>query len=253
MVNGSGSTKGAMYLRVVLILVSISAQTSDALISSRQISTRRRITGSLPRNAHHDFRQSTAAAESKATTPIFSREELDDFARSQGLEITLSTLGPGFRSTARSLQNRTEIMGYVEGFSRGKILHLDKMEVFSKAVKSARQNNPQFTGGGTILGVGLLMGYVCLLHGKAAGCQTAEFLAIDDEDYQHKRLVRYYTTAGMDIVKYVGDDFRDIPDRMVWGGCGTLLRKDIGSLMTFWSSILSRSVEKNKAKSLGKP
>jgi hypothetical protein len=179
--------------------------------------------------------------------PIWTEEELLKYAVDQGLEITLSTLGPGFRSTVRSLQNRTEILGYVEGFTRGNILHLDKMEVFKKVVKNTRLHNEKFTGGGTGLGVGLLMGYLCLLQGADAGCRTAEFLAIDDEDFQHKRLVRYYTTAGMDVIKYVGDGFRDIPDRLVWGGCGTLLRKDVDSLLLYWSSILTRSVEKKKA------
>ncbi|GKY97257.1 hypothetical protein MPSEU_000684100 [Mayamaea pseudoterrestris] len=175
---------------------------------------------------------------------LFTKEQLHEFAHNQGLEITLTTFGPGFRSTARSLKNRTEILGYVEGFTRGNILHLDKMEVFRKIVKRERMNNLQFTGGGTSLGVGLLMGYLCVLHGREAGCKSAEFLAIDDDDFLHKRLVRYYSAAGMDVVKYVGDDFRDIPDRMVWGGCGTLMRKDIAALLAFWSSILARSVER---------
>ena len=195
-------------------------------------------------------RSTSQPRSEQSTIPILTRDELEDFARDQGLEITLTTLGPGFRSTARSLHNRTEILGYVEGFTRGNILHLDKMEVFSKVVKTVRRENPQFTGGGTSLGVGLLMGYVCLLHGQQANCKSAEFLAIDDDDFLHKRLVRYYSAAGMDIIKYVGDDFFDIPDRMVWGGCGTLMRKDVDDLLRFWSSVMAKSLEKKRNRQL---
>ena len=137
-------------------------------------------------------------------------------------------------------------MGYVEGFVRpgSRLLHLDKMEVFRKITKQARAENPdEFKGGGTVLGVGLLLGYLCLLHGQEQGCTTAEFLAIDDEDFQHKRLVRYYRQAGFDLIKYVGDDLASIPDRLVWGGCGTLLRKDIPFLLQKWTRIMERSVE----------
>ena len=65
------------------------------------------------------------------------------------------------------------------------------MEVFSPMIRQARRDpDSEFKGGGTWLGVGLLMGYLCLLHGQDQGnCQEAEFLAIDDEDLQHKRCV----------------------------------------------------------------
>lgn len=92
-----------------------------------------------------------------------------EFASEQGVEISLSTLGPGYRAVARAKHNSTLILGYVEGFLRpsGKVLHLDKMEVFRKIVLRARAENPdKFKQGGTVFGVGLLMGYVCLLYGK---------------------------------------------------------------------------------------
>lgn len=94
------------------------------------------------------------------------------------------------------------------------------------------------------MGVGLLLGYLCLLHGKECGCQYSEFLAIDDEDKQHKRLVRYYKHAGYDFVRYVGEDYTSILDRLVWGGCGSLLRQDIEFLLKYWTRILEESKSK---------
>lgn len=175
---------------------------------------------------------------------------MEDYASRQGVVLSLTTLGPGYRALARSKHNTTLIMGYVEGFVRpspgnnNKLLHLDKMEVFRKIVKRARTENPdEFKGGGTNLGVGLLLGYLCLLHAQEQGCVTAEFLAIDDEEFQHKRLVRYYKSSGFDVIKYVGDDWTDIPDRLMWGGCGTLLRQDINVLLSKWTRLMERSLE----------
>lgn len=185
----------------------------------------------------------------KSTAPKvvpWTEEKLEEYALKQGVVISLTKLGPAYRALARSKHNTTQIMGYVEGFIRpgNKLLHLDKMEVFRKIIKTARRENPdEFKGGGTVLGVGLLLGYLCLLHGQGEGCGVAEFLAIDDEDFQHKRLVRYYTSSGFDVIRYVGNDFRDIPDRMVWGGCGTLLRQEIPLLLEKWTQRLERSLE----------
>lgn len=185
-------------------------------------------------------------SSSSSSSSWWTQAQLEDYASNQGVVLSLTTLGPGYRAVARSKHNKTQILGYIEGFVRptGRLLHVDKMEVFRAMVKRARQENPdEFRGGGTVLGVGLLIGYLCMLHGDAQGCRTAEFLAIDDEDFQHKRLVRYYKQAGFDFVKYVGDDFAGIPDRLVWGGCGTLLRKDIPFLLESWTRLMQKSLE----------
>jgi len=79
--------------------------------------------------------------------------------------------------------------------------------------------------------------------GLDKGCTTAEFLAIDDEDHQHARLVRYYKRLGLNIVKYVGDDFKDIPDRLVWGGCGTLMNGDIELILNKWTPTVVSSLQ----------
>lgn len=121
----------------------------------------------------------------------------------------------------------------------GKILHVDKCEVWKKALTKAKQTNPTgFKSGGQIFGVSLLLGYTCMLHGKENNCQIAEFLAIDDEEYQHKRLVRFFTRVGFKKIRYVGEDLKDVPDRLVWGGCGTLMNREIDDLLERWSKVL---------------
>lgn len=130
------------------------------------------------------------------------------------------------------------------------------MEVFNKQIQLARVTQPtQFRNGGTILGVGLLLGYLCVLDYVNSNSNKnnlmTEFLAIDDETYQHQRLVKYYTTAGFKIIKYVGDDFGDVPDRLIWGGCGTLLRQNCIELLQKWTKLMERSISKRKRKATG--
>eukprot|EP00980_Cylindrotheca_fusiformis_P015069 scaffold4157_cov136-Cylindrotheca_fusiformis.AAC.19 len=202
--------------------------------------------GLLPLHA-----ESTNAEDPTDTHELqWTMEELDDQAEKSGVILSWSTFGPGYRAVARAKHDESLVMGYVEGFVRpaGEILHLDKMEVWKKMVKRARNEAPAMDFGGFAAGIGLLLGYRCLLHGIEKGCTTAEFLAIDDEEFQHKRLVRYYKQFGFQVVKYVGEDIQDIPDRLVWGGCGTLMREDIQVLQKGFSSKLSLMRKRQKLK-----
>jgi len=104
------------------------------------------------------------------------------------------------------------------------ILHLDAMRVSSP---------PGLANTGT-LGLGLLLGCAGLCYGLERGCGQADFLAIDDEDFQHKRLVKYYRILGLSEVRYVGGELKDVPDRMTWGGVGTLMRGDIAEVLGKW-------------------
>jgi len=102
------------------------------------------------------------------------------------------------------------------------------------------ENPNGFKNGAPAFGISLLLGYICLLNGRKQGCSTAEFLAIDDEEFQHKRLVKFFNLAGFKTIRYVGDDLQNIPDRLVWGGCGTLMNEKIDNLLARWNKILSR-------------
>ena len=77
----------------------------------------------------------------------------------------------------------------------------------------------------------------------------AEFLAIDDEEKQHKRLVRYYRQVGFQVVKYVGDGFQDIPDRLIWGGAGTLMNGNINTFCEKWTNLM-KSLQERRMKKL---
>lgn len=194
----------------------------------------------------------TKSADTATEVSIWTEAELMEFASQQGILLSLSTLGPGYRAIARAKHNESLVLGYVEGFLRpgGTILHLDKMEVFRKMVVKAKSENPtEFSQGGTVFGIGLLMGYICLLYGRDNGYTVGEFLAIDDEERQHRKLVEFYKRSGFEIVRYVGDGIGDIPDRMLWGGCGTLMRQDIDILLQRWTLLLKNSRANKQQKS----
>jgi hypothetical protein len=202
--------------------------------------------------------------ETDKNSRIWTRSQLDVFAAQEEVVLSVSTIGPIFRAVARAQHNTSLVLGYVEGGIRppsllnptAQILHFDSMRVFSKMIQQTRQENSSFRNGGTILGVGLLLGYLCCLHfidttGKSSLEEmTAEFLAIDDEARQHERLVKYYRTSGFQVIKYVGDDWKDIPDRLVWGGCGTLLRQNVRTLLEKWTFLMQRSQSRKHRASL---
>jgi hypothetical protein len=234
--------KISLFDKIVVALMSVFlvAQTTEAF-SPIDLRSEAPINQDMQRSLA--LYKDTNFEDMRTSTSPWTLQQLDDYADSVNVTLSWSTLGPGFRVVARAAHNESLILGYVEGFVRplGQILHLDKMEVFQPMVKKARRELPDnaLNFGGVSFGLGLVMGYRCLLHGHLQGCSVAEFLAIDDEAFQHKRLVRYYQRAGFQIVKYVGDDFKDIPDRMVWGGCGTLMREDMDVLSYKWTQLLA--------------
>ncbi len=210
-------------------------------------------------------------ARTRTTTSSGSTNDINNKNDSNSNTVMLPS-SPTPTANDNDMNNITSsslLLGYVEGFIRptqaipflsslSLILHLDKMEVFQKQIQLARRDTTiPFRNGGTILGVGLLMGYLCILDyvnhqipaTKQDSCMT-EFLAIDDETYQHQRLVKYYTTAGFRTIKYVGGDWGDVPDRLIWGGCGTLLRQNCIVLLQKWTKLMERSVSKRRTKTI---
>jgi hypothetical protein len=203
---------------------------------------------------------------------FYTSDEFQVFAADQGITISRSNLGPAFRFIARTVvppadnlasnahsfpstdqehsneraNDGSISVGYLEGINRSPVLQLDTIRVSKPKLKEARaMTNGSFRGGGSVFGVSLLLGYASVLYGyEECRCPRAEFLAIDDSELQHKRLVKFYSNAGFERVKYVGDGLFDIPDRLVWGGCGTLLRQDCKVLLDRWSKIFDRSKER---------
>jgi len=69
-------------------------------------------------------------------------------------------------------------------------------------------------------------------------------LAIDDGEKQHKRLVRHYKRLGLNVIRYVGEDITNVPDRLIWGGVGTLMNAEIQPLLERWSPTFLGTLQK---------
>ncbi|WP_094556749.1 hypothetical protein [Synechococcus sp. 1G10] len=55
-------------------------------------------------------------------------------------------------------------------------------------------------------------------------CRRAELLAIRDDEHQHRRLVRYFRRLGFEPLRELGAGVLDLPQRLIWGGSGLLMR-----------------------------
>ena len=65
----------------------------------------------------------------------------------------------------------------------------------------------------------------------AFGNTRAQLLCIRDDERQHRSLVRFYRRLGFRTLREVGDDIKSIPDRLVWGGDGTIMEIDIERML----------------------
>jgi len=173
-----------------------------------------------------------------------TQEQVIEYAKHHGISLSVSSFGLAFRSTARATKNADLILGYCEGFFRptGSIVQIEKLIVWKDGLLKAKQLDPSSfqAHAGNTFGISLLVGYMALLHAcnQSRHFDKVEFLAIDDEPHQHKRLVRFFQRAGFSVIRYVGDDWKDIPDRVIWGGCGTLMDCDIKRTLTKWTDLL---------------
>ena len=62
-------------------------------------------------------------------------------------------------------------------------------------------------------------------------------------EYQHKRLVKYYSFFGFTPVKRVGDSgLADLPDQVAWGGVGTRMDVEVTFMLRKWSSTVLRKL-----------
>lgn len=77
----------------------------------------------------------------------------------------------------------------------------------------------------------------------APGCRPSEARGIVAAEYQHRRLVKYYTYFGFKVVKRVGDGgLADLPDQVAWGGVGTRMDVQVEFMLQKWGSVVLKRV-----------
>lgn len=153
------------------------------------------------------------------TQPLPSLGGIEQAAAARGLLLRLQVGGLlGLRTlrvvVARPRPGQTpvllgELKGWVLPMADG--LQLDTLRVVS----------------GAPAGVGPLIWAATLCWAlEETPCRRARFLAIRDDDHQHRRLVRYFRRFGFRGHREVGAALLDLPLRLIWGGSGLLMQGD---------------------------
>jgi hypothetical protein len=89
----------------------------------------------------------------------------------------------------------------------------------------------------------MLLFIAAIAAGAERGCTDVYGLAIDDDPTQHRRLVRYLERFGGVRVRRVGDSLRDIPDRLLYGGRGTIVRGNIADMLARAEGMIERTAQ----------
>ncbi|KAF8073148.1 ASPSCR1 [Scenedesmus sp. PABB004] len=169
---------------------------------------------------------------------LVTLEEVQAIAAARGLHLSLKTLGPFYRITLRDGGAAGRVLGTTDGFVAPAfgLMHCDTLQVFARGSAAGEGGR----GGGSPLGLGLLLGGAVFAHGRACGCAKAEILAINDDDAWHERLVRYYAFFGFKPVRRVGGNgfFADLPHLLVWGGEGTRMDAAVDETLAKWTRAL---------------
>ncbi|MFN9630090.1 MAG: hypothetical protein ACK59A_07660 [Cyanobacteriota bacterium] len=117
---------------------------------------------------------------------------------------------------ARPLEpGRAELLGELKGWAvpQGALLRLDTLRV----------QGPRSTGAAP-----MLLAAACAWALECTPCRRARFLAIHDDDRQHRRLVRYFRGLGFTPLRQLGSAPGDWLPRLLWGGSGLLMEGECG-------------------------
>ncbi|MFN9546436.1 MAG: hypothetical protein ACK6AD_05110 [Cyanobacteriota bacterium] len=114
-------------------------------------------------------------------------------------------LGPG----------RAERLGELKGWAlpRARVVRLDTLRVQGQQTAGAAP---------------LLLAAACAWALERTSCRRARFLAIHDDERQHRRLVRYFRSLGFTPLQELGSAPGDWGARLLWGGSGLLMEGDCG-------------------------
>ncbi|DBB07900.1 hypothetical protein WJX82_003406 [Trebouxia sp. C0006] len=185
---------------------------------------------------HSDF---SAVAESQEGLVTFV--QLQAIAENRGMHLRLQTLGPVYRIVCRDGDAAGPILAKTNGFVLPllKLMHCDTMQVFTPRLAEADRERIR---GGSFFGLSLLIVAAIMSHGHECGCVKAEMLAINDDDQQHARLVKYYRRMGFEKILEVGNNgLSDLPHLLVWGGAGTRMNCNPEQFLRRWAPLLKKS------------
>jgi hypothetical protein len=166
-------------------------------------------------------------------------------AAQRGLVLMDATAGPLVRFDAAWAASGAAA-GAISGAALpGGRLHIESYRAVARGRRGGGGSggDDDAEGGGALLHLspGMLLFAAAIAAGAQKGCRSVYGLAIDDAPEQHARLVRYLQRFGGVPVRRVGDAFRDIPDRVLYGGKGTIIRGDIPCMLARAAHMIQRT------------
>ncbi|GCE65094.1 hypothetical protein OMCYN_01027 [cyanobiont of Ornithocercus magnificus] len=104
---------------------------------------------------------------------------------------------------------------------------LGEMKAWAYGARNGLQLDTMRVKLGSPAGVGNLIWAATMSWAlESTPCRQARLLAICDDEYQHRRLVRYFKQRGFSRLHVLGGSLTDLPLRLVWGGTGELMCGD---------------------------
>ncbi|MFM8524634.1 MAG: hypothetical protein ACKOCM_03310 [Cyanobacteriota bacterium] len=104
---------------------------------------------------------------------------------------------------------------------------LGELKGWALPIRAGLQLDTLRVAPGAPAGVGALIWAATLCWAlEETPCRRARFLAIRDDDHQHRRLVRYFRRLGFRGCREVGASPLDLVLRLIWGGSGLLMAGD---------------------------
>ncbi|GAB0497692.1 hypothetical protein MMPV_009029 [Pyropia vietnamensis] len=83
------------------------------------------------------------------------------------------------------------------------------------------------------------------------GATTAVALAINDGDAQHATLTKWMIRNGAAPLRTVGDGWRDVPDRLVWGGRGELVGGAVDDILALGERLIVAAQRRRQRRASG--
>lgn len=165
----------------------------------------------------------------------FTVEEIEAYATICGLAVKKEENSLSLRLELFPIGNPTFKLGYLTAFLRPfpfGLLQLDTIQVQNRRqIKLFKRRSWTVDGPG----ISFIMGSYALRWAVDKGCTDTELLAVKDDDRMHMILVRLYQSFGFEVVREVGEDGASVPDRLVWGATGTLMKLNLADFFTEWT------------------
>lgn len=168
--------------------------------------------------------------------------------------LTASAKSSARLPTMNDVQSVAEGQGYrLERYAAGPVcrLHIyrgDDLYAFITAVIlptgwlhiESYKARPKEEGGLLSVTAGMLVFMFALAFGASKGCKEVYGLAIRDNKEQHQRLKKYLKRFGGEEVKKITQSVYSIPDKMLYGGVGMIMKGDIQQMLSRSGRMLSR-------------